>query len=69
MAKKDASLNDKEKSDIKPIERIKMVMTRGKDDSKGMYDLLGTKEYRKELNKQFKNKRSNFKIAIVVDRV
>jgi len=28
---------------------------------------LGTKEYRKELDRQFKNEKSNFKIAIVVD--
>lgn len=46
---------------------VKMVMTRGKDDDEALYDLLGTKEYRKELDKQFKNAKSNFKIAIVVD--
>ena len=44
-----------------------MVMTRGKDDDKALYNLLGTKEYRKELDRQFKNDKSNFKIAIVVD--
>tara|TARA_R110001632_G_scaffold52286_1_gene129813 strand:- start:307 stop:1662 length:1356 start_codon:yes stop_codon:yes gene_type:complete len=49
------------------MERIKMIMTRGKDDPKAMYDLLGTKEYRKELDRQFKSEKSNFKIAIVVD--
>ena len=32
-----------------------------------MYDLLGTKDQRKELDRQFKNEKSNFKIAIVVD--
>ena len=32
-----------------------------------MYNLLGTKDYRRELDKQFKNPHSNFKIAIVVD--
>lgn len=32
-----------------------------------MYDLLGTKEQRKELDRQFKNEKSNFKIALVVD--
>ena len=42
-------------------------MTRGQDDPKELYDLLGTKEYRKELDRQFKNEKSNFKIAIVVD--
>ena len=47
--------------------QIKMIMTRGKDDPKELYDLLGTKEYRKELDRQFKNKKSNFKIAMVVD--
>ncbi|MDM8564104.1 HsdR family type I site-specific deoxyribonuclease [Candidatus Halobeggiatoa sp. HSG11] len=60
-------LTDKEKREIKPMERIKMIMTRGKDDPKEMYNLLGTKEYRKELDRQFKNEKSNFKIAIVVD--
>jgi len=49
------------------MERIKMIMTRGKDDPKEMYDLLGTKEHRKELDRQFKNEKSNFKIAIIVD--
>ena len=44
-----------------------MIMTRGKDDVKAMYDLLGTKEDRKELDRQFKDGKSNFKIAIVVD--
>lgn len=42
-------------------------MTRDKDDIKELYDLLGTKDYRKELDRQFKNEKSNFKIAIVVD--
>ena len=62
-----ASLTDREKKEIKPMERIKMVMTRGKDDGKAMYDMLGTKDDRKELDRQFKNAKSNFKIAIVVD--
>ncbi len=62
-----AELTDTEKKDIKPMERIKMIMTRGKDDCKELYDLLGTKEYRKELDRQFKTEKSNFKIAIVVD--
>ena len=49
------------------MERIKMIMTRGKDDPEEMYNALGTKAYRKELDRQFKNEKSNFKIAIVVD--
>lgn len=60
-------LTEKERQEIKPIEKIKMVMTRHKDDKEELYNLLGTKEYRKELDRQYKNVKSNFKIAIVVD--
>jgi type I restriction enzyme R subunit len=66
-AEEGAELTDKDRREIKPIERIKMVMTRGQDGPKELYDSLGTKEYRKELDRQFKNPKSNFKIAIVVD--
>lgn len=44
-----------------------MVMTRGKDDEKALYDLLGSKDDRKKLDALFKKAESNFKIAIVVD--
>jgi len=67
IAEEGAVLTEKEKKEIKPMEHVKMIMTRGKDDPKKMYKLLGTKEYRKELDRQFKNEKSNFKIAIVVD--
>jgi len=60
-------LSENERKKIKPMEKIKLVMTRSKDDPKEMWDLLGTKEYRKELDRQFKNANSNFKIAIIVD--
>ncbi|MCC2589360.1 type I restriction endonuclease subunit R [Chryseobacterium sp. MFBS3-17] len=60
-------LSEKEQKEIKPIERIKMVMTRSKDDEESLWNLLGTKEDRKELDRQFKQMHSNFKIAIVVD--
>ena len=66
-AEEGAELTDKDKRELKPIERIKLIATRGKDDPKEMYDLLGTKDQRKELDRQFKNEKSNFKIAIVVD--
>ena len=56
-----------EKIKIKPSEKIKLVMTRDKDDEKDLWELLGTKKYRKELDRQFKQEKSNFKIAIVVD--
>ena len=67
VAEDGVALSDKDKKEIKPMEKIKMIMTRGKDDPKEMYDALGTKDYRKELDRQFKNEKSNFKIAIVVD--
>ncbi len=60
-------LSEKEKKELKPIEKIKMVMTRNKDDLKDLYDMLGTKEDRKEIDCQFKQVKSNFKIAILVD--
>lgn len=56
-----------EEKKIKPMERIKMIMTRGKDDDETLYKLLGTSDYRKTLDAEFKNEKSNFKIAIVVD--
>ena len=48
-------------------QRLKMVMTRGKDDEKALYDLLGNNDERKKFDTQFKKAESNFKIAIVVD--
>ncbi len=66
-AEEGAILTEKDKRELKPIERIKLIATRDQDDPKEMYDLLGTKEQRKELDRQFKNEKSNFKIAIVVD--
>jgi type I restriction enzyme R subunit len=61
------TLTEQERRKIKPMERVKMVMTRGKDDPKEQWDLLGSKDHRKDLDRQFKNEKSNFKIAIVVD--
>ena len=61
------TLTESEKKKIKPMERVKMIMTRDKDDEKELWNKLGTKDYRKELDRQFKNAKSNFKIAIVVD--
>ena len=62
-----AELSDKDKRELKPIEMIKLVMTRNKDDNETLYNMLGTKDDRKEFDRQFKNIKSNFKIAIVVD--
>ena len=60
-------LSEKDKKELKPIEKIKMVMTRNKDDAPELFEMLGSKDDRKELDRQFKNIKSNFKIAIVVD--
>ena len=48
-------------------ERIKMVMTRSKDDEETLYNLLGSDDDRKKLDLAFKDPESEFKIAIVVD--
>ena len=60
-------LSEKDKRELKPMEKIKLVMTRNKDDEKELFEMLGTKDDRKEFDRQFKNPKSNFKIAIVVD--
>ena len=49
------------------LPKINLVATQGQNDEKELYDLCGTKDYRKMLDKQFKNDDSNFKIAVVVD--
>ena len=61
------TLTEEEKKELKPTPKIQMVMTRNKDDKKELFDMLGTKDDRKEFDRQFKNIKSNFKIAIVVD--
>ncbi|MBP1644753.1 MAG: type site-specific deoxyribonuclease, HsdR family [Bacteroidetes bacterium] len=66
-AEEGSTLTEREKQEIMPIERLKLVMTRNKDDDKELWDMLGNSDNRKELDRQFKNPKSNFKIAIVVD--
>lgn len=51
----------------RPCEKLKLVMTRSKDDPKELYDLLGTDEARRDLDALFKDPESDFKIAVVVD--
>ena len=64
----DESTLPKEQLDkLIPLPKINLVATQGQNDEKELYDMCGTKEYRKKLDKQFKNDYSNFKIAIVVD--
>lgn len=59
-------LSESQRKELKPIPMLNMVMTKDKDDPEKMYNILS--EYDKdELDRQFKNEKSNFKIAIVVD--
>ena len=51
----------------RPIEKIKLIMTRNKDDEPALYDLLGTDEDRRAYAEAFRKPKSNFKIALVVD--
>lgn len=63
----ESTLTDEEKEKLKELPMANIVATRNKDDEKAMYDLLGDKPYRKMLDEQFKEDKSNFRIAIVVD--
>ena len=46
---------------------VNVVATTSKDDPKDMYEYLGDEDHRKFLDSEFKNEKSNFHIAIVVD--
>ena len=50
-----------------PVPKINLVATRNPDDEKELFDLCGTKEHRQKHDDLFKDTKSNFKIAIVVD--
>lgn len=64
----DESLLTKDELDeLMDIPFINLVATQGQDDPKPLYDLCGTKDYRHKLALLFKNDKSNFKLAIVVD--
>ena len=67
LAPPGVEVSEGEKKLLAPSPMIRMVMTRSQDDVKELFDLLGTKDDRKELDRQFKIAKSNFKIAIVVD--
>lgn len=60
-------LSEQDKKDVKPMPKIKLVMTSNKDDEKDLYNMLGTDKDRKNFALQFKEEKSNFKIAMVVD--
>ena len=60
-------LTKEELEELVALPKINLVATRGQNDREDLYEACGTKEYRKMLDRQFKNNMSNFKMAIVVD--
>lgn len=48
-------------------EKVKVVMTGSNNDPEEWHDIVGNKQYKKELAKKFKDDSDPFKIAIVVD--
>lgn len=66
-APEEYAVPEKELKELVPIPTIAMVATRGKNDSKDMYDYLGDKKRIKLLENAFKQPYSNFRIVIVVD--
>ena len=66
-AENEAALSEEQLDKLLPLPKINLVATREKDDAKDLFEKCGTKEYRKNLDKHFKNTASNFRIAVVVD--
>lgn len=66
-AEDESKFTQEQLEDLEALPKINIVATRGKDDEKELYDLCGTKERRKLLDRQFKNNDSNFKVAVVCD--
>lgn len=60
-------LSEDQKQELYPIERIKLVVNRGANDSPEMWELAGDKTHHDKLAKQFKSDKSNLKIVINVD--
>lgn len=66
-AEHEDELSQEQMDKLESLPKINLVATQGQNDEKELYDLCSSKEYRKMLDKQFKNTDSNFKIAVVVD--
>lgn len=66
-AEDESKLTKEQLDKLRPLAKINLVATQGQNDEKELFDLCGSKDYRKMLDKQFKNNNSNFKIAVVVD--
>ncbi len=67
VAPEGVELSEDDKKELIPMPMCQFVATRSKDDPNDMYELLGNDSVRKTAAIQFKNIKSNFKIAIVVD--
>lgn len=63
----DSKYSEEELNKLIALPKINLVATQGENDDEDLYEACGTREYRKLLDKQFKDDNSNFKIAIVVD--
>lgn len=63
----ESSVSAQDLEQMTEIPKINLVATRNPDDEKELFDICGTKEYRQKLDELFKDPKSNFKIAIVVD--
>ena len=66
-AEDESALTEEQLDKLMPLPKINLVATQGANDEKALFDACGTKEYRKMLDRQFKDNNSNFKIAVVVD--
>jgi len=63
----ESKLSKEELEKLKEVPFINIVATRGANDPEDMYNTLGDDSYRDMLAEQFKNEKSNFRIAVVVD--
>lgn len=66
-AENEAELSKEQLDELMELPKINLVVTRGANDPKDLYEAAGTREYRKKLDAHFKDENSNFRIAVVVD--
>lgn len=63
----EGALTPQELERLSPLPLVNLVATQGANDPKELYELCGSREYRRMLDRQFKNPQSNFRVAVVVD--
>ena len=66
-AMNEEGLSAEELEKLEAVQFVNLIATRERNDEKEMYDALGDKDNRKHLAELFKDDKSNFRIAIVVD--